>query len=51
MLVKTQDWKSRMDSPETQPTLGTRYKMKTNKGNAKRGVFPRLKIRPCDLDL
>jgi hypothetical protein len=20
-----------------------------NKGNAKRGVFPRLKIRPCDL--
>jgi hypothetical protein len=22
-----------------------------NKGNAKRGVSPRLKIRPCDLDL
>jgi hypothetical protein len=22
-----------------------------NKGNAKRGVYPRLKIRPCDLDL
>jgi hypothetical protein len=22
-----------------------------NKGNAKRGIFPRLKIRPCDLDL
>jgi hypothetical protein len=22
-----------------------------NKGNAKSGVFPRLKIRPCDLDL
>jgi hypothetical protein len=27
----------------------TRFKM--NKGNAKRGVSPRLKIRPCDLDL
>ena len=24
---------------------------KLNKGNAKRGVSPRLKIRPCDLDL
>jgi hypothetical protein len=24
---------------------------KTNKGNTKRGVSPRLKIRPCDLDL
>ena len=24
---------------------------KNNKGNAKRGVSPRLKIRPCDLDL
>jgi hypothetical protein len=22
-----------------------------NKGNTKRGVSPRLKIRPCDLDL
>ena len=22
-----------------------------NKGNAKRGVSPRLKIRPCDLDI
>ena len=26
-------------------------KMTSNKGNAKRGVSPRLKIRPCDLDL
>jgi hypothetical protein len=26
-------------------------KMHFNKGNAKRGVSPRLKIRPCDLDL
>jgi hypothetical protein len=26
-------------------------KRKTNKGNAKCGVSPRLKIRPCDLDL
>jgi hypothetical protein len=26
-------------------------KIKCNKGNAKRGVSPRLKIRPCDLDL
>ena len=26
-------------------------KDKLNKGNAKRGVSPRLKIRPCDLDL
>ena len=51
MLVKTQDWKSRMDSPETQPTLGTRYKMKTNKGNAKCGISPRLKIWHGDLDL
>ena len=25
--------------------------VKKNKGNAKRGVSPRLKIRPCDLDL
>jgi hypothetical protein len=24
--------------------------IKENKGNAKRGVSPRLKIRPCDLD-
>ena len=24
---------------------------KLNKGNAKRGVSPRLKIRACDLDL
>jgi hypothetical protein len=23
----------------------------TNKGNAKRGISPHLKIRPCDLDL
>ena len=30
------------------------FEMKTttyfNKGNAKRGVSPRLKIRPCDLE-
>ena len=26
-------------------------KFNDNKGNAKRGVSPRLKIRPCDLDL
>ena len=26
-------------------------KTNVNKGNAKRGVSPRLKIRPCDLDL
>jgi hypothetical protein len=26
-------------------------KIKINKGNAMRGVSPRLKIRPCDLDL
>ena len=25
--------------------------IKINKGNAKRGISPRLKIRPCDLDL
>jgi hypothetical protein len=29
--------------------IGSRRKR--NKGNAKRGVSPRLKIRPCDLDL
>ena len=27
------------------------YCLMYNKGNAKRGVSPRLKIRPCDLDL
>ena len=27
------------------------YDYKWNKGDAKRGVSPRLKIRPCDLDL
>jgi hypothetical protein len=26
------------------------WKISENKGNAKRGVSPRLKIRPCDLD-
>jgi hypothetical protein len=26
-------------------------KFNVNKGNAKRAVSPRLKIRPCDLDL
>jgi hypothetical protein len=26
------------------------FSLKNNKGNAKRGVSPRLKIRPCDLD-
>jgi hypothetical protein len=28
-----------------------KYLSKNNKGNAKRGVSPRLKIRPCDFDL
>ena len=28
-----------------------RYRHIENKGNAKRGVSPRLKIRPCDIDL
>ena len=28
-----------------------RQNFKKTKGNAKRGVSPRLKIRPCDLDL
>jgi hypothetical protein len=28
-----------------------RSKVTVNKGNAKHGVSPRLKIRPCDLDL
>ena len=33
------------------PPLKIRLVIKFNKGNAKRGVSPRLKIRPCDLDL
>ena len=31
--------------------LNTKNKSKDNKGNAKRGISPHLKIRPCDLDL
>ena len=30
---------------------GMALKNITNKGNAKRDISPRLKIRPCDLDL
>jgi hypothetical protein len=35
-------------------TVWTKYgesRLHVNKGNAKRGISPRLKIRPCDLDL
>jgi hypothetical protein len=34
-----------------QVLINKKDKYKDNKGNAKRGVSPRLKIRPCDLVL
>ena len=32
-------------------TVDRYFSTKNNKGNAKRGISPRLQIRPCDLDL
>jgi hypothetical protein len=33
------------------PPTKNAWKKMVNKGNVKRGVSPRLKIRPCNLDL
>jgi hypothetical protein len=58
MLEKTEVAIKNGQSRDTEDMGYTRHRTKTNKtkttpnkGNAKRGVSPRLKIRCCDLDL